>query len=177
MSGPTVRAILEGRKTRRKLYVRRGENPAAYAHLARRLANGLDAAPEHGCWVWMLSARKSGHATMRVNGHTVSAYRIAYQVGVGPIPPGAMVLHRCDNPRCIRPDHLELGGQAKNMADCSARRRTARGAHNGQARLSATAVGEIRGLRSSGTSQSAVAARFGVTGSTVGRIWRGESWE
>lgn len=176
-SGAMVRAILDGRRTRKKLYPRNGESPESPEHLARRLANGLDQAPVDGCWIWKGSARPSGHATLRVAGaRTVSAYRLAYELGVGPIPVGACVLHRCDNPRCINPAHLELGDQAKNMADCAARGRSARGARNGQARLRPEQVKQVRALLDAGHTQSSVAAVVGVKASTIGRIARGEAW-
>lgn len=173
MSGPMVRAILAGRK---KVCVRPGQDPLSPEHLGRRLLNGIAEPLPTGCWTWLRSTKKSGHATMTVGGRTVLAYRVAYEVWVGRIPPGAWVLHKCDNPRCIRPDHLELGDQAKNMADCSARGRTARGSNNGAAKLAPGAALEIRTLLSRGWSQAAAARVFDVSPSTVGRIARGEAW-
>lgn len=175
-SDEMVRRILSGEKTRKRLYARRGEDPNAPEHIAQRLANGLYSAPPDGCWVWTRTARASGHGTMTVHGRAVSVHRLAYELGVGPIPPGKWVLHRCDNPRCINPSHLEIGDQAKNMADCAARGRSARGARNGRARLSAPKVANIRALLATGLSQAGVAAQFGVTQATVGRIARMESW-
>lgn len=63
-----VRAILEGRKTQKKVYPRPGEAETSPEHLVRRLAAGLNAAPEVGCWVWIRSAKESGHATMTLEG-------------------------------------------------------------------------------------------------------------
>lgn len=175
-SGPMVRAILEGRKTRRKLYVRHGEDPQNPQHLARRLANGLDSAPDDGCWDWRRSARNSGHRTMTIGGRTVSVYRVAFALGVAPIPVGKWVLHRCDNPRCINPAHLELGDQAKNMADCARRGRTAAGEANGRAKLTARQADRARRLVAMGRTRAEIARQFGVAASTIGRLARGESW-
>ena len=113
---------------------------------------------------------------MTVAGRTVPAYRVAFEVWVGPIPNGQWVLHRCDNPRCIRPDHLELGDQTKNMADCSRRGRAATGARNGQAKLTQSGVDEMRRLRSDGWTQARLASRFGVTQATVWRAVNRRSW-
>lgn len=172
-SAPMVRALLDGRK---KVYAKKGEDPLSPEHLGRRLLNGIADPPGDGCWDWLRSARDSGHGTITVGGKTVSVYRVAYEVWIGPVPSGRWVLHRCDNPRCIRPDHLELGDQSKNMADCARRGRTARGEGNGAARLTRDDVLKIRVLLRNGWVQARIARLFHVSPSSIGRIARGESW-
>lgn len=87
------------------------------------------------------------------------------------------VLHRCDNPTCVRPDHLFLGDQALNMADKVAKGRQTRGASNSGAKLTAETVRDIRRRYADGSLQRLLAAEYGVTESLVSmvasrRIWK-----
>ncbi len=76
-----------------------------------------------GCWVWTAATvGRAGHGSFR-NGRHVLAHRYAYQAYVGSIPRGQVVRHKCDNPKCVNPDHLELGTQADNMRDMAERGR------------------------------------------------------
>lgn len=77
-----------------------------------------------GCWEWTGSRRPKGYGVFAVNGaRRESAHRVAYALFIGPISAGFFVCHRCDNPRCVRPDHLFLGTQADNMRDMHAKGR------------------------------------------------------
>lgn len=75
-----------------------------------------------GCWEWTGFVRKDGYGQF---GRSKAAYRAAWELANGPIPPGAHVLHSCDNRLCVRPDHLRLGTHGDNMADMAARGRSA----------------------------------------------------
>lgn len=72
------------------------------------------------CWLWIAGkAGDYGHL-MKYN-HSRLAHRISYEMAYGPIPDHLWVLHTCDNPACVRPDHLYLGGPKENMRDVIAR--------------------------------------------------------
>lgn len=69
------------------------------------------------CWIWMASTTSFGHGVFFINGRQDLAHRAAYTLCVGSIPGDLHVLHHCDNPRCVRPDHLFLGTHQDNMRD------------------------------------------------------------
>lgn len=70
------------------------------------------------CWEWT-GATKAGYGKFAMSGAQPSmfAHRVSYESAYGAIPAGKHVCHRCDNPLCIRPDHLWLGTPKENMWD------------------------------------------------------------
>lgn len=74
--------------------------------------------PNTGCWLWMLSVNDDGYGTTAIGRTGVLAHRAAFQFSAGTlIPDGMNVLHRCDTPSCVNPDHLFLGTHTDNMRD------------------------------------------------------------
>lgn len=181
-SGPMVRALLAGTKRPRKLYAPAGADPSAPEHLARRLANGIEEAPEGACWNWTRTTNGDGYPMLRVAGRMVYAHRLAYELGVGPVTTGLHVLHSCDNPRCINPAHLSPGTRSRNMKECSERGRAQipkpikLGEENGSAKLREVDVRSIRRLLAQGLTQQSIADRFDVTQRTISDIKLGKKW-
>lgn len=62
---------------------------------------------DSGCWEWQASRFPAGYGKFWLNGKTERAHRVAYMFSVGPIPEGLEIDHKCVNPPCVRPDHLE----------------------------------------------------------------------
>lgn len=117
--------------------------------------------------------------TRNKRGYTMSRY--VYEQSFGPIPKGLEVRHKCDNPPCIRLDHLELGTHGDNMRDLAIRgRRRApdfSGSKNPFATLTESLVREIRAQLAEGRSQTDVARDFGVHQTTISRIYLGQRWK
>jgi len=68
------------------------------------------------CWLW-LGATTEGYGQFGIGRKNVHAHRFAYEVTYGKIPEGLFILHKCDNPSCVRPDHLFCGTNQENMQD------------------------------------------------------------
>ncbi len=135
--------------------------------------------PELGpCWLWTHRRHDFGYGMIRcraLSKRHLYAHRVSWELAHG--PPGALfVLHRCDNPQCVRPSHLFLGDQGDNVRDCVSKGRSgdARnfGAANGRTVLSATDVARIREAHAGGASYRRLAREFGVTFAHIGRIVR-----
>jgi hypothetical protein len=80
--------------------------------------------PDTGCWLWCGIWNHRGYGRIGVTGRTRKAHRLAYELAYGPIPKGLWVLHYCDTPQCIFPEHLWLGNCSDNNKDAGKKRRT-----------------------------------------------------
>lgn len=100
-------------------------------------------------------------------------HRVIYEHFNGPIPEGLLVRHKCDNPPCVNPDHLETGTDQDNARD-----RTERGRwRGGKGRFSPEILSEIRSRYASGNeTQSQLGSVFGVSQVMIGKIVRGDSY-
>lgn len=97
--------------------------------LSERLLNMSIPEPNSGCFIWLGATNPDGYGNVRVGSRTdgtrrqLKAHRAAWSAFVGEIPDGVHVLHRCDNPACINPEHLFLGTHTDNMRDMVAKGR------------------------------------------------------
>ncbi len=90
----------------------------------------------------------SRYGQFSIGQQNVSAHRFSWTLANGPIPDGLFVLHRCDNPPCVRPDHLFLGTQLDNRRDCVQKIRTATGERHGfHTHPESRMAGDRNGLR------------------------------
>ena len=71
-----------------------------------------------GCWIWRGQVDTKGYGKFPVNRKWFSAHRMAYTIAHGGIPEGKWILHHCDNPLCVRPEHLYAGTAKDNAQDC-----------------------------------------------------------
>ena len=136
------------------------------------------------CWIWTGGTTYLGYGEFRMPGRRspARAHRIAWELANGPIPEGAVVMHRCDNPPCVRPDHLELGSLSDNMQDMLSKGRgrkdetTWRGSQQPKAKLTEADVVAIRMARASGEGLRTIAGRYGVSENLISGIARRTRW-
>lgn len=141
-----------------------------------------------GCWEWRAAGgcRKITHyGWLVVDGKNTRAHRFSWQIHYGDIPDGLFVCHKCDNPCCVRPDHLFLGTCADNNADAIAKGRMLpppamyvdnRGERCGAAKLKQEDVILIRELREAGWELLPLAKRFGISRTQVHNIVARKKW-
>ena len=127
-----------------------------------------------GCWIWTAYKDRKGYGIFQSR----RANRVAFEMYKGHIPDGQLVRHKCDDPSCCNPDHLELGTHQDNMNDMIERGRQANrnGELNGRAKLTEDDVREIRVLLGTGIIQKEIAERFGISQITISRIKRKQAW-
>ena len=140
------------------------------------------------CWRWKGASGNRGYGmfAMKLNGRwmPMSPHRVSYLLTKGAIPKGLYVLHLCDNPSCVNPDHLRLGTQQENMNDFWMRgHRGGKGVRrnvcekNPHAKLTETDVQAIKERIMNGEKQRDVANDYDVNQSTISDIKNNKLWK
>ena len=134
--------------------------------------------PESGCWLWVGAIGADGYGSIRAKGKTCRAHRVSWELHCGPIPEGegyhgTCVLHKCDTPECVRPEHLVLGTPAENSADMAAKKRSTIGERNPQAKLT---EGEVLEIREDPRLYREIAEDYGVVPTAISLIKRRKRW-
>ena len=119
------------------------------------------------CWLWSgTMTRASGYGELVYRGEKHRAHRLAYELHNGPIPAGLCVLHKCDVPHCVNPRHLFIGTNLDNVRDRDDKGRGLRRLTGGQVLI----IRRMSGL------QRNIAARFGISTSSVRDIKSRKTW-
>jgi len=128
------------------------------------------------CWEWFGKVNRKAYGMIGYNGKNISSQRASWLIHYGEIPKDNHVLHHCDLPWCVNPDHLYLGNNTDNINDKLLRGRITKkfGQDNKAAKLSDNDVLEIKTQASSGIAQYTIAHQFGVNQSQISRILSGK---
>lgn len=142
------------------------------------------------CWLWVGYRDQLGYGRFGINRKILRTHRIAWAMENGPIPDGMKVCHHCDVRHCCNPAHMFLGTQVDNIQDmCSkGRQRTGTkrgyrvwvtvGERNPKSKITEADVREIRRRwKAGGISQGDLAKEYGISGSNISGIVRGEYWK
>lgn len=144
---------------------------------AARFWSRVEVRKQAQCWPWRYGANVNGYGEFRSERDekpvTEAAHRVAYKILHGFLPDGAVVRHKCDNPVCCNPYHLETGTHQDNVADRVARDRSARGEGNGRAKLTER---DVRIIRKSPLSAETLARTFNVHPDTIEDVRKRDTW-
>lgn len=139
------------------------------------------------CWGWKGATDQHGYGRIwsRTHRRPLQAQRMSWELHHGPIPEGLWVLHHCDNPPCVRPDHLFLGTRTDNVRDMHAKGRYpkrrpignwVRGRQVQGAKLTEESVGAIREAAAKGVSAASLGREYGVYPQTIGAVIKRRTW-
>lgn len=128
------------------------------------------------CWVWTGQVNDAGYGILKIKGRRTRSHRVSFFIHSG-VWPKLPILHSCDNPRCVNPDHLREGTLQENVVDMVQRNRQAAGERHGMAKLSDTDVITIRRCLLNGELQVDIAKRYNVSRDTIYRMKTGKTWK
>jgi hypothetical protein len=128
------------------------------------------------CWIWKGATLRTGYGAFGIGPR--KSHRVSYELFNGPIPPGKMVCHSCDNPPCVNPEHLWIGTNRENILDSikKGRKPAMKGELNGMAKIKKMDAENIRNMGGKFT-QSILAHKFGISRTQVSRILGGKRWK
>ena len=128
------------------------------------------------CVEWDGHRDEDGYGRLSVDGRMMSSHREAWVRTFGPIPEGLCVLHKCDNPPCVNPEHLFLGTHQENMRDRDQKGRASGGRTKPNAKLRPVDVETIRTLLADGSRPVELARTYGVCRNVISDIKLGKTW-
>ena len=124
-----------------------------------------------GCWEWTASRARGGYGqfTTSINDGRMwyRAHRFSYVAHKGKIPEGMVIMHSCDNPRCVNPSHLSVGTHADNIRDRDAKNR-------GVWRKTVQTKMDVEGIQASPKSDRELAAELGCSPAHIWKIRKGQ---
>ncbi len=143
--------------------------------LRETLENRSERIPESGCQIWLGAVDVWGYGIIHVRDKVLKTHRLSWEFHRGEIPAGLFVLHRCDIPCCISPNHLFLGTLVDNSQDCLKKGRNAdtRGTKNGRAKLS---VSDVLAIRTDCRPRKQIAAQYGISLALIQKIKHRDNW-
>jgi hypothetical protein len=143
---------------------KKGNVGAVSITLAEKFHGRVDTDGE--CWIWTASRNKNGYGRINHNYKNIRAHRASWIITRGPIPKGIDILHKCDNPACVRPSHHFPGNMSINQTD-----RAMKGRHRNK--LTPAQVRELRGVIGIHGAQRAFARKYSVSEQIVSDVARG----
>ena len=129
------------------------------------------------CWIWYGGRHTSGYGSFRIGRRTYHAHQASWIIHFDWPKNKLFVLHTCDNPLCVKPDHLYLGTAKDNARDAKERGRAGIGGRNGKAKITVWKMAEIKDLFREGWDHKSLADKFCVSEMDIEEILLGKQWE
>ena len=126
---------------------------------------------ENGCWLWTAHCMKNGYGLFRTPTKNELAHRAAYRLFNGVLDKRD-VMHSCDNPACVNPEHLSLGTRTENMQDAKRKLRMRSGETHGRAKLTNA---QVAWVKATGGVQQKIADFLGVSQGYISAIRSGNT--
>ena len=147
---------------------------------SQKIIKGLE--PDE-CWIWIGRISNTGYGNIsKGRGYegVVSAHRLSFTIHKGNIPAGLIVMHSCDNRRCVNPLHLFLGTHKTNAEDCISKGRfkaPSKGSKHPRSILTEEQAKKAKDLSGQYGAQKALAKEYGVHQTTISAIMRNKNWK
>jgi hypothetical protein len=134
------------------------------------------------CWLWKGRRTKFGYGFFWEGKKDVYAHRFSWSRYNGEIPKGLFILHRCDNPPCVKPGHLSIGTPLDNVKDCWSKVRGRldfkKGTEHYLAKLDPSAVIDIKtNYIFRKVTQKHFASKYGVSSVTIHHVLSSRNWK
>lgn len=139
-----------------------------------RFWSKVDVKSKNQCWEWLAGRRPSGHGDFQARSGATYAHRFAYMIVNGAAADGLVVRHKCDNPACCNPLHLETGTHSDNVSDRVDRGRSAKGSSNGRAKIT---LEQAIAIRLSPSSPLELSKIYPITARAIQLIKDGKNWK
>lgn len=137
--------------------------------------------PNSGCWLWEATTNPDGYGRFRYKGTLTGAHRVSLMLYKEQENKNLCVLHRCDTPCCVNPEHLYFGTHSENMKDRQSKGRGKFPGHKGdthyRSQLTSEDVQVIKKEISKGVSDSVLGMLYGISAGAIGNIRRGKNWK
>lgn len=142
--------------------------------------NNVYPEPNTGCWLWGRALDHDGYGITwmaKTKPRQQRAHRLSYYLHHGEFDTRLMVLHKCDNPSCVNPDHLFLGTVQDNSDDMKRKGRQAKGRTQWLSKLVDTDIIKIRELYANGQPYRSIAKLYNIAFSNVAFIVKRKTWK
>jgi hypothetical protein len=153
---------------------------AARKSLQERFDSKYQPEPNTGCWLWVGGLNEGGYGIIGLGSRSegvARAHRVSWVLHRGPLNSCDCVLHKCDQPRCVNPDHLFVGSQSDNMKDCVQKKRNFVPDNRGEKAInSKLKIENVIHIKKRELSGSEYARMYGVSRSAIYEIWGGRNW-
>ncbi len=146
-----------------------------------RFMNKVKKDESSGCWIWQAGIHKDGYGNFApIGGRSGLAHRSSYRIFRGPIEKDKLVLHSCNNPPCVNPDHLRLGTDKENALDkimAGNSHNIPKGESSHYSKLLEEDIMNIRKKHAEGFSYVSISKNYEVTAETISNIVRRITWK